>query len=584
MRNDTTDKPYICPSSFLLVLFLLLQSLAYSRPGIQVTPADTQAVCDYCDCLTLARAGNSSDFLKCGVQLLPELKAAGLDSLATVYTINIVISYRLLGKLDSAQYYLKTIDPDILPYNSLSKISYYNEQANIDIMLSRPISAMDNYFKAMSIAERLNDSTVLYVINGNIADIQLDIGNIEKSIETYKLSESYFKTHSPKDYTRILNSIGIAQRRLENYTASLLALEQALTIADTLVYSPAKKAMLFNSMASTYTDMKSYDLALAAIDSSVVYCKEAGITFGLLMNKVQLASIEVQLGNYATAITLLNEVEADTSVQLNESTLFTINELAAISHEALGNKDKALAYIHETLALQEKRENTIRQGLLIDLERIYSEQKLQLEKQALDKALILSRRRNTYMIIISGVMLSMLIISILINRQRNQKSRLLQGIAEEKDKRMSDNMRSKENELAAYTLQVNTLNDALSATKEDLAGLKENVTDKSAQQQIGRIVGRINRLMTEDMWAELQDRFQQTHEGFYKALQKVAAEPLTPVEVKIATLLKLNLSTKDIANLTNRSPKTIDNTRSILRKKLNLDKQDNLVDYLLGLS
>lgn len=584
MRNEHTTAPYKHLSGLLLVLCLLVQSAVYSMPGIQETPADTQAVDEYNACLALANAGKSNAFLNCGVPLLPELKAAGLDSLATIYTINIIIAYRYLGKLDSAQYYLNTIDPDTLPYNSLSRVSYYNEQANIDVKLSRPISAMDNYFKAMSIAERRNDSSSMYIINGNIADIQLDIGNIEKSIETYKKSEPYFKAHLPNDYVRLLNAVGIAHRKLQNYTASLLSLEEALTIANTLDYASSRKAMLFNSIASTYTEMRSYEFARAAIDSSVAYCEEAGLTFGLLLNKGQLASIEYELGNYTTVITLLNEVEADSSVQLNESTRFIINELFAKAHEALGNKDQALAYMHKTLAMQEERENTIKEGLVIDLERIYSEQKLQLEKQALDKALLLSRRRNTYMVIISGVMLSMLIISILINRQRNQKSRLMQGIAEEKDKRMLDNMRSKENELTAYTLQVNTLNDALSATKEDLDGLKGTVIDKSAQQHIAKIIGRINRLMTEDMWDELQDRFQQTHEGFYQALQKVAGEPLTPVEVKIATLLKLNLSTKDIANLTNRSPKTIDNTRSILRKKLNLDKQDSLVDYLLGLS
>ncbi len=46
---------------------------------------------------------------------------------------------------------------------------------------------------------------------------------------------------------------------------------------------------------------------------------------------------------------------------------------------------------------------------------------------------------------------------------------------------------------------------------------------------------------------------------------------------------KLNLNTKDIALLTNRSVGTIDNARSWIRKKMGLDNEANLTTFLLSL-
>jgi DNA-binding NarL/FixJ family response regulator len=47
--------------------------------------------------------------------------------------------------------------------------------------------------------------------------------------------------------------------------------------------------------------------------------------------------------------------------------------------------------------------------------------------------------------------------------------------------------------------------------------------------------------------------------------------------------MRLNIPTKEIAILTNRTAGTVDNTRSIIRKKLKLEDETNLQDYLLKL-
>lgn len=55
---------------------------------------------------------------------------------------------------------------------------------------------------------------------------------------------------------------------------------------------------------------------------------------------------------------------------------------------------------------------------------------------------------------------------------------------------------------------------------------------------------------------------------------------LTQGEKYLATLLRVNLSTKEISMLTGNVPKTINMNRYRLRKSLNLSSEDDLTDYL----
>ena len=88
--------------------------------------------------------------------------------------------------------------------------------------------------------------------------------------------------------------------------------------------------------------------------------------------------------------------------------------------------------------------------------------------------------------------------------------------------------------------------------------------------------------LPEELWDDFRLRFEKVNDEFHQSLLKLAPD-LTPVEIKIASFLRLNLSSKEISKLTNRSAGTISNTRSSLRKKLNLEEEDNLVSFLISL-
>jgi len=85
----------------------------------------------------------------------------------------------------------------------------------------------------------------------------------------------------------------------------------------------------------------------------------------------------------------------------------------------------------------------------------------------------------------------------------------------------------------------------------------------------------------EFLQTELENRITESNGDFYKNL--LAAYPdLKPSELKLCSYLRLNLSTKELAEVLNKSVRTIENTRFSIRKKMGLGPEDNLVAQLIA--
>lgn len=61
---------------------------------------------------------------------------------------------------------------------------------------------------------------------------------------------------------------------------------------------------------------------------------------------------------------------------------------------------------------------------------------------------------------------------------------------------------------------------------------------------------------------------------------KIAFPNLTDLEKRLAVLLRLNFSTKEISSLLNISPKSVEIARYRLKKKMNISKENNLINFI----
>ena len=80
-------------------------------------------------------------------------------------------------------------------------------------------------------------------------------------------------------------------------------------------------------------------------------------------------------------------------------------------------------------------------------------------------------------------------------------------------------------------------------------------------------------------WNEFELLFQKVHSSFYENLNE-SFPNLTANERRLCAFLKLNMSNKDIANITFQSEEALKKARLRLRQKLGIDRDTNLVIYL----
>ncbi len=121
---------------------------------------------------------------------------------------------------------------------------------------------------------------------------------------------------------------------------------------------------------------------------------------------------------------------------------------------------------------------------------------------------------------------------------------------------------------------------------EFLKSLRESIQSLILAGKINRTEG--NELLTmigknlpeEDEWNLFQNNFDLIHENFFRNL-KERYPSLTPTDLKLCSLLRLNYSSKEIAEMLNISIRGVEAARYRLRKKLNLSETDNLVDFMI---
>lgn len=107
----------------------------------------------------------------------------------------------------------------------------------------------------------------------------------------------------------------------------------------------------------------------------------------------------------------------------------------------------------------------------------------------------------------------------------------------------------------------------------------ENHTDAEGKRKINTLVSDIKRLSGNSNWDEFEILFEKVHSSFYENLNSQFPH-LTANERKICAFLKLNMSNKDIAQITFQSDEALKKARMRLRQKLQIDRETNLVAFL----
>ncbi|MDG1572243.1 triple tyrosine motif-containing protein [Robiginitalea sp. M366] len=159
-------------------------------------------------------------------------------------------------------------------------------------------------------------------------------------------------------------------------------------------------------------------------------------------------------------------------------------------------------------------------------------------------------------------------------RQKKRKTR--RKMMEMRNAHLQREIESKNRELAVSTMSLIKKNEFLNALKEQLRKAETPGQVKSVIRTIDRNIN------NQEDWEFFETAFNNADQDFLHTVKKRHPD-LTPNDLKLCAYLRLNLSSKEIAPLLNISVRSVEVKRYRLRKKMNLEHDQSLTNYILEL-
>ena len=154
---------------------------------------------------------------------------------------------------------------------------------------------------------------------------------------------------------------------------------------------------------------------------------------------------------------------------------------------------------------------------------------------------------------------------------------------EEIDQIMGEKLKTeinlKNDQLTTITMHLMNTTDLLQTVRDKIQSFKKQ-NDNAEMDDIIKLVD--EKISDQNSWDQFAYHFDQVHSGYLKKLSESNVK-LSPREIKLASFLRMNMSSKEISKLLNISDRGVELARYRLRKKLNLSRDQNLVEYLIDL-
>jgi DNA-binding NarL/FixJ family response regulator len=138
---------------------------------------------------------------------------------------------------------------------------------------------------------------------------------------------------------------------------------------------------------------------------------------------------------------------------------------------------------------------------------------------------------------------------------------------------------AKNKELAASAMKVIYKNEKMLEVKTLIEALSHE-NSENYSKKISSILQFIEKELKEDQWDDFELRFDQANNNFIKRLKSSYPE-LSSWDLKVCAYLKMNLSTKEIAQILNMSVRGVETARFRIRKRIGLEQAESMSDFIL---
>jgi tetratricopeptide (TPR) repeat protein/DNA-binding CsgD family transcriptional regulator len=444
--------------------------------------------------------------------------------------------------------------------------SIYRLLMVIQTIKGNPQEATDFGYDALRLFNELDDKKGIADIYNNLGIVYLD--NHQLSLEYYLKA---LKIKKEIGYTqgigRAYQNIGVLYRQQKEPDRAQEYFEKALNIYEEQ-NSLFDISNVYGNIGLVYEDKKEYNKAAEYQQKSLQIAEELDDKYYIAASLVNLGNVYNNMGEHDKALEChirgLQIYEKLQNKNFIAACLINIGNAEAMRQ----NYDIAIDYLNRGLELAKKTDaKTWIQNAYESLTEVY-------------------RMKGDHKKALEYLHLYLEIHDEIFNIEKSRQIALIHTQYETEKKQLriqhlEQELHIKDESLKQFALSFSQINEFIDQTMTEL----EKIANTKASKR--NILDKINTLTkecrnNEIFWQDFSNFFNEIHGDFIQHLTERFPE-LTPREIQICTLLRTNLSSKEIAEALYLSVRTVGEYRYRIRSKLRLDHDSNLTAFLLSI-
>lgn len=452
--------------------------------------------------------------------------------------------------------------------------------------LSQYKKALVNFQDCYSIAKSMDSLSYM-------AESSYFLGNVHNYLDNLNKSKIYLE-ESLGLYARlknlrwmgiIKNSLGVFHTKNKNYDDALASYQESLSIFESNELE-RESAIPMSNIGDLYWRMKQPELALHYLEKALMLNEKFGSTKGKSITLSNIGLAYRDLKNYDLALQYFNQSLAIAETHQYRKVIYDNYKDLSDTYKEMGNKDIALDYFEQYHVLKDSILNQEKNAQISELLVAYETEKKEAELaeskkliETLEQEQQITRLTN-YLIV--GSMISLIVFVILFySRQRAKRQLIETELKNEQLERqqLKRELAYKEQDLTNFALDITRKNEFSTSVYESLKEIISANPANAKKKARELLLLTANHLKINDDIEQFQMNVDKVNQEFFDKLQAKFSN-LTANEKQLCGLIRLNLSIKEIATIRNISPKSVEMSRYRLRKKLELEKGEDMTLFL----
>lgn len=450
--------------------------------------------------------------------------------------------------------------------------------------------SLEFHYDALNYLSTSSSTITLSYVNNNIGILYLKFNLYDDALDYLLEAERYINLNQDEDiynfYNLLLLNISILKGRQDKNEESLrYIIEAERNLQNTTGLSQkaraSRLAITANEKARAYFKLGRIDSALILVEKNIQTVADANSPFALGKGLFYLGDIYKAKGEYAKALFYATKADIVANSIPDLATKREIYFLVSSLYEETNNTKKALIYLKKGTKIDDEIYDVKNTWALYKLKRDIRTKEEAQQAALLEKEKKFNKKLRTLYLLLAIFSIVFAFFYFKYLRGRYQKKReqfeQLQQITEMELQKTKEVLEINRKELTSAALQIIENGETVQHFKKELDNFKQNI-DKVHHKKLERLAISITNNSRKN-WEEFRSRFEQVNTDFFKNI-KIEHTSLSSSELKLCSFLKLNFNSKDIANLMGISPDSVKVSRYRLRKKLELERSDNLANYI----